>query len=54
MVDRDYLTDKFPYTDLDPHNNLSKDILDYNTNVTDKKFKYISDSYVQRCRSGLF
>ena len=46
MEDGDYLTDKFPYADLDPRYNLSKDILDYNTNVTDKKFKYISDSYL--------
>ena len=46
MGDGDYLTDKFPDADLDPHHNLSKDILDYNTNVTDKKFKYISDSYL--------
>ena len=45
MGDGDYSTDKFPYADLDPCHNLSKDILDYNTNVTDKKFKYISDSY---------
>ena len=46
MGDGDYLTDKFPDADLDPRHNLSKDILDYNTNVTDKKFKYISDSYL--------
>ena len=44
MGDGDYLTDKFPDADLDPRHNLSNDILDYNTNVTDKKFKYISDS----------
>ena len=46
MGDGDYLTDKFPDADLDPRHNLSNDILDYNTNVTDKKFKYISDSYM--------
>ena len=46
MGDGDYLTDKFPDADLDPRQNSSKDILDYNTNVTDKKFKYISDSYI--------
>ena len=46
MGDGDYLTDNFPDADLDPRHNLSKDILDYNTNVTDKKFKYISDSYL--------
>ena len=46
MGDGDYLTDKFPDADLDPRHNLSKDILDYNTNVTDKKFKYISDFYL--------
>ena len=49
MGDGDYLTDKFPdadFADLDPRHNLSKDILDYDTNVTDKKFKYISDSYL--------
>ena len=46
MGDGDYLTDKFPDADLDPRHNLSNDILDYNTNVTDKKFKYISDSYL--------
>ena len=46
MGDGDYLTDKFPDTDLDPCHNLSNDILDYNTNVTDKKFKYISDFYL--------
>ena len=46
MGDGDYLTDKFPDADLDPRHNLSNDILDYNTNVTDKKFKYISDSYI--------
>ena len=36
--DGDYLTDKFADTDLDSHHNLSKDILDYNTNVTEKMF----------------
>ena len=46
MGDGDYLTDKFPDADLDPRHNLSNDILDYNTNVTDKKFKYILDSYL--------
>ena len=40
------LTDKFPDADLDPRHNLSKDILDYNKNVTEKKFKCISDSYL--------
>ena len=34
MGDGDYLTDKFP----DADHNLSKDILDYNTNVTEKMF----------------
>ena len=46
MGDGDYLTDKFPDADLDPRHNLSKDILDYNKNVTEKKFKCISDSYL--------
>ena len=46
MGDGNYLTDKFPDVDLDPRHTLSKVILDYNTNVTDKKFKYISDSYL--------
>ena len=38
MGDGDYLTDKFPDADLYPRHNLSKDILDYNTNVTEKMF----------------
>ena len=46
MEDGDYVTDKFPDADLDPRHNLSKDILDYNKNVTEKKFKCISDSYL--------
>ena len=37
LDDGDYLIDKFPDADLDPRHNLSKDILDYDTNVTDKK-----------------
>ena len=31
MGDGDYVTDKFPYADLKPSYNLSKDTLDYNT-----------------------
>ena len=38
MGDADYLDDKFPDADLDPCHSLNKDILDYNTNVPDKKF----------------
>ena len=53
MGEGDYLTDKFPDADLDPRHNLSKDILDYNTNVTEKKFKFISDYYLV-CESCLF
>ena len=46
MGDGDYLTDKFPDADLDPSHNLSKDILDSNKNVTETKFKYVSDYYL--------
>ena len=46
MGDGDYLTDKFPDADLDPCHNLSKDILDSNKNVTETKFKYVSDYYL--------
>ena len=38
MEDGDYVTDKFPDADLDPRHNLSKDTLDNDTNVTEKKY----------------
>ena len=42
MGDGDYLTDNFPDADLDPRHNLSNDILDYNTNVTDKQARSLN------------